>query len=159
MNAYKSFEMILGMNMGIVDEGVFRGRQPSEEELQRLKEYFGVNTIINLSDSDEREMVEKAGLKYFWFPSNVLHPLSIEKMGEVVDITCNNKVVYGHCREGIDRTGYWAAAYQIKVLGWQLYEAEECMQRFIRSWFGELWVPIRHRLKEFADAEGETVKK
>ena len=112
-----------------VDNGLFRGGQPSEKGFQFLKER-GVKTIINLrgEDNSEKAFVEKLGMSYVQLPIDEVRPWSklpegaINKYFELLG-NRENYPIFFHCRRGADRTGAVAAMYRIAMQSWDAKKA------------------------------------
>jgi tyrosine-protein phosphatase SIW14 len=123
-------------NFHKVNANLFRGAQPEEAGIQKLKE-LGVKTIINLRDDDERARVEgveavKAGLRYFNIPlSNFDRPAdkTVEQVLALIRET-SNQPIFLHCKRGSDRTGMIVAVYRIEYDGWTSAEAKDEAKRY-----------------------------
>ncbi len=94
-----------------VSERLYRGAQPRDDDLSRLRE-LGINTVINLRGASKRTRAQEAkaraaGLNYF----NVALPNwgrpqneRVERILEIINAPENGRVLV-HCRDGVDRTG------------------------------------------------------
>ena len=107
-------------NFATVDEGLYRGAQPTYEGIQELKER-GVRTVIDLRDDRnpaERLWVEDAGMAYVNIPSNAgrVEPAKVERFLKEIDEA--QKPVFVHCHRGRDRTGLAVAAYRMVMQDW-----------------------------------------
>ena len=141
-----------------VSEKLYRGAQPRDGGLDRLKE-LGINTIINLRGANKQTRAEEAearalGLNYF----NVELPRWARpqdaRVGRILEIiaAAENGRVLVHCRDGVDRTGMIVAIYRMTHEGWTsndaLSEAELYGMRRIQFW-----------MRDYADDYGERVVK
>ncbi|RMG05524.1 MAG: hypothetical protein D6726_01135 [Nitrospirae bacterium] len=102
----------------VVADKVFRGRQLSSEELERLINEKGIRSVINLRGpgtglkwfEDEKRVTEKYKVDFYSvsLPSDDL-PL-YDRLNQLVEILKTAKrPVFIHCRRGIDRTGLASA--------------------------------------------------
>ena len=108
-----------------VDEGYYRGGQPSPEGLRRLAR-MGIRTVINLRHhttrmDEERRLAESLGMRwinipiwYFWRPSD-----QQIRQFLVVATTPANRPVFVHCRQGRNRAGIMTAMYRVAYQGWE----------------------------------------
>jgi len=119
-----------------VDEGLYRGAQPSDKDLSELKK-MGIKTIVNLRTSNveaEKEKAERLGLRYFSLPMSGGQSLdryetTAEKFLTIAN-DLSNRPVYAHCHYGIHRTGTMVAVYRMEKYGWSLETALEEMQKY-----------------------------
>jgi uncharacterized protein (TIGR01244 family) len=107
-------------NFAAVDDGLFRGGQPSYDGIQQLKSN-GVRTVIDLRDDrnpSERMWVEEAGMAYvnIGTSANRIEPAKIATFLKEVDEA--QKPIFVHCYRGRDRTGLEVAVYRIVEQGW-----------------------------------------
>jgi protein tyrosine/serine phosphatase len=141
-----------------VSEKLFRGAQPRDGGISRLRE-LGIKTIINLRGASKRTRAQEAearalGLNYF----NVALPNwgrpqdeRVERILELIDAPENGRVLV-HCREGVDRTGMIVAVYRMRHDGWSsndaLAEADRAGMKRIQFW-----------MRDYAEDYGERVVK
>jgi len=127
-------------NFHQVNAQLYRGAQPRRGGIQRLTQ-FGVKTIINLRDDDERASAEErearaAGLRYF----NVSMAGHAKPTDEQVERALSiinapeNQPVFVHCKRGADRTGTIIAAYRISHDKWTSGQAKEEANRYGMRW-------------------------
>ena len=112
-------------NFATVEDGLYRGGQPSELGFKELSRR-GVMTVINLRDDawpNEQKLVEQAGMQYVRIPSNaaVVEPAKIDMF--LTQVTTAPRPIFVHCRQGRDRTGLEIAMYRIAVEGWSRQDA------------------------------------
>ena len=115
---------------------LFRGGQPRSGGIRKLAA-LGVNTIINLRDDDEREIIEEreaqaAGLRYFNEPFKRLGRPTDAQIERVLSLIAapENGVVFVHCEHGSDRTGTVIAVYRIAHDGWTHVQAKREAKRY-----------------------------
>jgi protein tyrosine/serine phosphatase len=106
-------------NFHQVNSQLYRGAQPLEGGIQRLKQ-LGIKTIINLRGEDEethaeRSEAEALGLHYQSIPLPGFSRPPSEKVERALEIINNPayQPVFVHCHHGKDRTGVVIAAYRI----------------------------------------------
>lgn len=109
-------------NFHRVSDKYYRGSFLScEYDVARLKEKYGVSTIINFSSKVKKEVVDfakKNGIEYVHLPFSASVPPSDKQINEFLDIVNQSKgPVYAHCFHGVDRTGIMTAVYQVEELG------------------------------------------
>ncbi len=112
-----------------VDEGYFRGGQPTMRGLEQLSQR-GVKTVISLRHyskqmEDERRLAEQLGMRWvnipmwsWWRPSD---PQVHEFLAIVNDPA--NRPVFVHCRQGRNRVGVMTAVYRVVHTGWTPQQA------------------------------------
>jgi tyrosine-protein phosphatase SIW14 len=152
-----------------VDERLYRGAQPTEAGFRQLKE-LGITTIINLRmepdaiRTNEKEMVEKIGLKYIGIPvedgnfftrSRTIPDDAIRTFFKIMDDAEHGKV-FIHCHRGADRTGAMVAFYRIARQGWEHAKAaKEARDIGMRSWYKGLQAQIKaFNASTYANAGG-----
>ena len=141
-----------------VSEKLYRGAQPGEGGIRRLRE-LGINTIINLRGASKRTRAQEAearalGLNYFNVAlPNWARPQNerVERILEIINAPENGRVLV-HCKEGVDRTGMIVAIYRMRHDGWSsndaLAEAERAGMKRIQFW-----------MRDYAEDYGEYVVK
>jgi len=111
-------------NFHKVNDGLYRGGQPSEKGFESLAK-LGIKTVVDLRIPDgqsrwEKKIVEDLGMHYVHIP---LHGGAMPTQQDI-DHTFNilldsaRMPVFVHCREGKDRTGMIVACYRISHDGW-----------------------------------------
>ena len=123
-------------HFGQVDENLYRGGQPSDEDLTLLKDY-GIKKIINCRAEEdlveaERKQVESLGMEYVHIPWTIFSPYNPDVI-EIFFLTIQNKnekPVFFHCKRGSERTGVLAAVYKIKMDGLSAQEAFDDAKKY-----------------------------
>ena len=121
-------------NFGKVNDGYYRGSQPTAEEFAQLKR-LGVKTVIDLRKDSKRDApawVRDAGLQYFNIPLEASRAASEEQTAYFLSLVNNpaNQPVYVHCKGGRHRTGALTAIYRITRDGWTAEQAYEEMKQY-----------------------------
>ena len=108
-----------------VDEGFYRGGQPSPAGLEALRQR-GIKTVICLRHhsramDEERRLVEQLGMRwvnipmwFWWRPSKA----QVQQFLSIVSDPAQ-RPVFIHCRQGRNRAGVMAAIYRIARQGWE----------------------------------------
>lgn len=108
-----------------VDEGFYRGGQPSRAGLDQLHR-MGIKTVISLRQpsramDEERRLVEQFGMRwvntpmwFWWRPSD-------KQVHQLLAIVSDpaQRPVFIHCRQGWNRVGIMTAIYRIARQGWE----------------------------------------
>ncbi|MGH9897926.1 MAG: fused DSP-PTPase phosphatase/NAD kinase-like protein [Pyrinomonadaceae bacterium] len=133
-------------NFHQVNERLYRAAQPRPGGL-RLLVRLGINTIVNLRDTDARTRAEEAeakalGLRYYNVPMPGFSRPTEEQVGRVLALINDplNGKVFVHCNHGADRTGTVIACYRISHDGW----ASACARREAKR-YGMSWLQIGMR--------------
>lgn len=109
-------------NYAVIDKYVSRSAQPQKEDFTWLKKQ-GVTDIINFRtmrapdiNFDEKEEVEKIGIRYHNIPSITTEPKkeNIDKFLNLIEkIKANGGKAHIHCKAGADRTGMYTFIYKM----------------------------------------------
>jgi protein tyrosine/serine phosphatase len=116
-------------NFHQVDDFLYRGGQPNEEGLIRLKR-LEIKTIVSLRGENEELIVEKRiasqlGIDFINIPLSIYRRPTDEEAIEFLDIVIdkNRQPVFVHCESGRDRTGAFVALYRVVVQDWMIKQA------------------------------------
>lgn len=144
-------------NFSQVNEQLYRGGQPTEAGVKKLKDEFNIKTIINLRGADDRAKKEEnwakdAGVKFINIPlHNWFGPKDkkIEKILSLIN-TPENQPVFVHCKRGSDRTGTIIAVYRMTQDGWTAKQANKEAKEFGFGWW-QFWMKdyIKDYYKDF----------
>jgi tyrosine-protein phosphatase SIW14 len=128
---------------------LFRGGQPAPEGFGFLK-WRGIKTVVNLREEyDEKELVEKLGMKYVYIPLDAWDPVPDQAVKEFFRVVNDpeSQPVFVHCRRGSDRTGIMVGFYRIVFDGWDGRRAyKEARALGMRWWYRGL----KKQLYDFA---------
>ncbi|MGI8495732.1 MAG: fused DSP-PTPase phosphatase/NAD kinase-like protein [Pyrinomonadaceae bacterium] len=132
-------------NFYLVNSNLYRGGQPKEAGIERLKK-MGVKTIIDLRGADDDSKKEEiwaknAGIKFITVNlQNWLRPKTsdIEQIINYINQP-ENQPVFVHCRRGADRTGTVIAVYRIRQDGWTARQATDEAKKFGFGWW-QFWM-------------------
>jgi protein tyrosine phosphatase (PTP) superfamily phosphohydrolase (DUF442 family) len=127
-----------------VDERLYRGGQPTQGGINKLRE-LGIDTVINLRGAGdltraEEAEVRAAGLNYFNISLPSWGRPQHERVARILELinAPENGRVFIHCKEGVDRTGTILAIYRMTHDGWSstqaLAEAEQLGMRRTQFW-------------------------
>jgi protein tyrosine/serine phosphatase len=111
------------LNFGVVDERVYRGAQPDEPAMVKLKE-LGIKTIINLrmpNDVLKEEPIRALGyaMVYTNVPMTGVGKPTDEQINQILSLLETLPTpIFIHCEHGCDRTGTVVACYRIKHSNW-----------------------------------------
>lgn len=126
-------------NFGRINDNYFRGAQPKGSDYRDLSA-LGVKTVINLTSSDnqsdERAMVEQAGMNYVQIPMTTHVPPTQEQIKQFLSLVSNpaSEPVYVHCVGGKHRTGVMTAVYRMTLNGWSADQAFKEMKQYKFGW-------------------------
>lgn len=140
-------------NFGKVNDNLYRGGQPSEDELNDLSITYSINTVIDLRDDpkpQERGWVEQYLMTYVGLPfSDIAYPTEdwINSCLKIINDPAHWPI-YIHCKGGRHRTGVICAVVRFAE-GWT-YErvyaemkeydfytkyGHECMGQFVQEYW------------------------
>lgn len=112
-----------------VDDILYRGGQPKQEGLKRLRS-LGIRTVISLRGENkelfqERESVKALGMNFYNLPMSVYKRPSDDQILTFLEIVLDkeNQPVFVHCEAGRDRTGAIVAMYRVVVSGLTIKQA------------------------------------
>ena len=128
-------------NLYKITENLYRGGQPTEAGIRKLKA-LGIKTIIDLRNDDDRARreelwVKAAGLRFINIPlSNILGPKDEKIEAILAQIErSENQPVFIHCKRGADRTGTAIATYRISHDRWTADQSNTEANKFGFGWW------------------------
>jgi tyrosine-protein phosphatase SIW14 len=131
-------------NPGKINDGLYRGAQPSEEGLEELKK-LGITTIVDLRAEDrgksewERQQAEKLGMRFVHIPIAGFAAPTNEEVAQFLSLFRDSQQkVFVHCLLGEDRTGVFVATYRMSLQKWPVAQAIREMNTF---GFNGFWHP------------------
>jgi tyrosine-protein phosphatase SIW14 len=121
-------------NFGKVNENYYRGSQPTNADVVRLKS-LGIKTVIDLrkdKEAKEQEWVRAAGMQYFNIPLKASEAANDEQTDYFLKLVNDpaNWPVYVHCKGGRHRTGALTAVYRMTHDGWSADRAFAEMKQY-----------------------------
>ena len=122
-------------NFGRVSSAYYRGAQPMGRDYDDLAA-LGIKTVINLTSddaqADEREFVERAGMRYLQIPMTTSKAPTDKELGQFLAVVneSGSQPVYVHCVGGKHRTGVMTAVYRMTSEGWTADRAFKEMKRY-----------------------------
>jgi tyrosine-protein phosphatase SIW14 len=126
-------KVIAGLpNFGEVTPTLYRGAQPTEQGLSKLKEMeFDIVVDFRANPGAERQAVTSLGMEYVAIPWTCDHPEDRDIAMFIALLRAHpGKKIFVHCRDGIDRTGMEIAAFRIVEQGWSDADARREMEAF-----------------------------
>jgi uncharacterized protein (TIGR01244 family) len=142
-------------NFHKVDEHLYRGGQPAEGGIARLKS-LGIRTVVNLRGEPELVALEareasEAGLRYFSVPMRGLGRPTDEQLKRILGLIdqADNWPVFVHCKAGQDRTGLVVACQRITHAGWT---AERAIREAMDLGMMRIEFAMRSFIRDFAAA-------
>ena len=149
-------------NFHTVDDGVLvRSAEPDAVGLAKLRDDYGVRTIINLNDqTTNEELVEAMALGIDYLPMPMA-TYSLSKKELVTVLAAVRQAdregrapVLIHCRYGQDRTGVTVGLYRVVVQGWDADRAIADMQAK-RHWTHRAFIRGYDKILRDAEADRE----
>jgi protein tyrosine/serine phosphatase len=121
-------------NFGKTNANYYRGGQPEQRDYADLAS-IGVRTVIDLTHdgrSDERGLVERAGMKFYRIPLTTSERPSHAAVTQFLKLVNDsaNWPVFVHCQGGRHRTGVMTAVYRMSQNGWTADLAYQEMKRY-----------------------------
>ena len=127
-------------NFGRVNEHIYRGGQPDDDEYGQLAA-LGIKTVIDLREDPEkfaRSAAQGAGLQYINIRLNSKRPPTLQESKQFLELVNDqrNWPVFVHCAGGRHRTGVLLAVYRMEMDGWNARQAYDEMKdfKFYSSW-------------------------
>lgn len=127
-------------NFARLDEGLWRGAQPTVLGFAQLKK-MGVKTIVNLrSLHSDRDEMKGLGLDYVNIPFKPFLARDDDVVTFLkVAMDPRRRPVFVHCQHGSDRTGTMAAVYRVFAQGWSM---ERALKELPAFGFHEIWANL-----------------
>lgn len=127
-------------NFHLVTENIYRGGEPSLEDLRLLAEVYKIKKIVSLDGTIGNkisEAVESLGMKHVIIPltgteTNVTD--LIKNLAKNIHQIVGPESTYVHCLWGADRTGLAIGLYRVKKSGWK---CEQAIQEAKKYQFGQ----------------------
>lgn len=121
-------------NFAKVDDHLYRGSQPNQEQFAELKR-LGVKTVIDLRADYKKEAegwVRDLGMNFYRIPLKTRVAATEEQTRYFFSIVDDpaNWPVYVHCKGGRHRTGAMAGIYRITHDGWTAEQAWQEMKAY-----------------------------
>lgn len=142
-------------NFHRVDEHLYRGAQPADGGIARLKS-LGVRTIVDLRGGSSRATAEAkeaatAGMRYFSVPICGLGRPTDEQLKRILGLIdqADNWPVFVHCKAGQDRTGLVVACQRIARAGWT---AERAIREAMDLGMMKIEFAMRSFIRDFETA-------
>ena len=107
-----------------VSDHIYRGGQPSDDDLRLMSDVYGIKTIVSLDGNIGgaiAPVVQDLGMEHIVIPigGQSSAPLIGYLKNNIASILSNNQPVYVHCRHGSDRTGMAIAFHRMQNEGWE----------------------------------------
>jgi protein tyrosine/serine phosphatase len=128
------------MNFGVVQAGMYRGGQPTPDEVAALGRDLNVRTIIRLSRGNpvaERTAARLANIDLIEIPIDpkkvgTADPATQDAVERAFAIFADPRraPVYIHCDRGRDRTGYLVALYRARAQKWSFPKIRDELARY-----------------------------
>ena len=121
-------------NFGQMDERIFRGGQPKEDEFKELAA-LGIKTVIDLREDPEdyeKGNVEALGMRYVNIPmiaKKYPESTQVEQFLKLVDNPDTGKF-FVHCAGGRHRTGVMGAVYRFNHYKWDYEQVYAEMKKY-----------------------------
>jgi tyrosine-protein phosphatase SIW14 len=143
-------------NLNQVNDGLYRGAQPTAEGIKEL-EKLGVRTIIGLrSKHTDKDLLGDSKIVFEHIPMTPQNPKEKDVVRFLRIVTDKKRQpAFVHCQHGADRTGAMCAAYRVVVEGWTKQAAIEEMTKGGYE-FHAVWVNLPKFIKNL---DVEKIKK
>ncbi len=133
-------------NFAKINKNLYRGAQPSEAGIERLKKEYGIKTIVYLRRDEKRANKEKKlakamGITFVHIPmNNWLRPQDPKIRAALAEINKKkNQPIFVHCKRGADRTGTVIAAYRMTHDDYTAKQAMKEAKTFGIGWW-QVWM-------------------
>lgn len=139
------FPQIKISNFGQMDEYLYRGEQPGQEDYKVLAD-LGIKVIIDLRNDPlayAKQAAEAAGMRYVNIPMSDKKRPEDAQIEQFLAVTKNKAdgPFYIHCKGGRHRTGVMGAVYRFTYDGWtydQIYKEMKDYDYYSRWGHGAL---------------------
>lgn len=138
-----------------VDDDVYRGRQPTREDIAILAK-SGIRTVLDLRGvldhkGWEQQAVEAAGMRYIRIGMSGFLAPTDHKIDKILALLDNPTLgpIFLHCRRGADRSGVVIACYRITHDHWTSAQA---MEEARQQGFSRFEVLMERYIKHFRAA-------
>jgi len=143
-------------NFGQMDEHLYRGEQPNEEDYKALAE-IGIKVIVDLRNDPQpfaKPATEAAGMRYVNIPMSDKKRPSDTQIEEFLALTQNKEEgpFYIHCKGGRHRTGVMGAVYRYNYDKWtyeQVYREMKDYDYYSRWGHGALGDYVKDYYQSF----------
>lgn len=136
-------------NLFKVNDGLYRGAQPTAEGIEEL-ERMGIKTIVSLrSMHSDKDILGDANITLVRIPMNAWNVRNKDVVQFLWLATDPDRLpVFVHCQHGADRTGTVCAVYRVIVDGWTKQQA---LDEMTNGGFGfhSIWFNLPIYIKNF----------
>ena len=140
-----------------VAQGVYRGGQPSDAGLQKLKD-TGVKTIVSLRNNkvltaSERKKAEALGIKFVNIPLDGISKPSNDTIKRFLAVVQDPQAqpVFVHCQFGQDRTGTMIGIYREEAQKWS---ADKAYKEMVANGFHPKYPWLSDAVYEYEQRDG-----
>ena len=144
-------------NMSVVESNLYRGGQPSFQDLRSLRD-GGVKIDLSLDNekrliSAEAEQAAALGLKFINIPLSPMHRPSDSEILRFLSVVENkdNEPVFVHCVHGRDRTGTMVALYRMHDEEWS---ADQAYAEMLKNGFRPFFTSLSASVFDYGAATG-----
>jgi tyrosine-protein phosphatase SIW14 len=139
------------LNIYKVDEGIFRGPAPQNDDDWKTLAQAKIKYVLDLESGaawfNDGSPLQEAwkgdwfGLRVYAHPLGGIWPPTKLELEDAVKFLRHYQPVYVHCKQGVDRTGMVVAYYRIENKDWEKSKAVEEMNLmgFHKRYFWWKW--------------------
>lgn len=115
-------------NFRVMENGVYRGGQPTKEGWSYLRS-LGVYNDIKLNLESKEEEYKEGPIFIYEVPVTLCQQIGLTPMPYNFGLSYKSDIggTYIHCEHGQDRTGLFVAMWRMRVDGWTKQQAEDEM--------------------------------
>lgn len=111
-----------------VNDSLFRGAAPTQQDVENLKKKFNVNRIVSLDSNvakDIDDACKKFNIEHITIGIDASSKSSIMKLFnyDIISLLTQNPNIFIHCLHGKDRTGLAIALFRCKHDNWDCEKA------------------------------------